>query len=34
MPVLFNVAPPPSAERIVHVVGIAVRTFLTAYRPR
>jgi AcrR family transcriptional regulator len=32
-PVLFNFAPPPSAERIAHVVGIAVRTFLAAYRP-
>src|SRR5262252_3025859 len=26
-PVLFNFAPPPSAERIAYVVGIAVRTF-------
>lgn len=33
-PVLFNFAPPPSPERIAHVVGIAVRTFLAAYRPR
>jgi AcrR family transcriptional regulator len=31
-PVLFNFAPPPPAERIRHVVGIAVRTFLAAYR--
>lgn len=33
-PVLFNFAAPPSPERIAHVVGIAVRTFLAAYRPR
>ena len=33
-PVLFNFAPVPSDERIAHVVGIAVRTFLAAYRPR
>jgi AcrR family transcriptional regulator len=31
-PVLFNFAPPPPLERIRHVVGIAVRTFLAAYR--
>jgi len=31
-PVLFNFAPPPSPERIEHVVRIAVRTFLAAYR--
>ncbi len=31
-PMLFNFAPPPTAERIAHVVGIAVRTFLAAYR--
>jgi AcrR family transcriptional regulator len=30
-PVLFNFAPPPTPERIAHVVGIAVRTFLAAY---
>jgi AcrR family transcriptional regulator len=30
-PVLFNFAPPPTQERIKHVVGIAVRTFLAAY---
>jgi AcrR family transcriptional regulator len=30
-PVLFNFAPPPPLERIRHVVGIAVRTFLAAY---
>lgn len=33
-PILFNFAPPPSDERIAHVVGIAVRTFLAAYRVR
>jgi AcrR family transcriptional regulator len=33
-PVLFNFAPPPPLERIEHVVRIAVRTFLAAYRPR
>lgn len=31
-PVLFNFAPPPTPERIAHVVGIAVHTFLAAYR--
>jgi hypothetical protein len=31
-PVLFNFAPPPNAERIAHVVGIAVRTFMAAYQ--
>jgi AcrR family transcriptional regulator len=31
-PVVFNFAPPPPVERINHVVGIAVRTFLAAYR--
>jgi len=31
-PVLYNFAPPPPPERIRHVVGIAVRTFLAAYR--
>ena len=31
-PMLFNFAPPPPPERIRHVVGIAVRTFLKAYR--
>jgi AcrR family transcriptional regulator len=30
-PMLFNFAPPPTDERIDHVVGIAVRTFLAAY---
>ena len=33
-PALFNFAPPPSAERIACVVGIAVRVFLAAYRAR
>jgi AcrR family transcriptional regulator len=33
-PVLFNFAPPPSPERVAHVVRIAVRTFLAAYRAR
>ncbi len=32
-PLLFNAAGPPGEERINHVVGIAVRTFLAAYRP-
>jgi AcrR family transcriptional regulator len=31
-PMLFNFAPPPTAERIAHVVGIAVRVFLAAYK--
>jgi len=31
-PLLFNAADPPSEERINHVVGIAARTFLAAYR--
>jgi AcrR family transcriptional regulator len=30
---LFNADAPPAEERIDHVVGIAVRTFLAAYRP-
>jgi AcrR family transcriptional regulator len=33
-PMLFNHAGPPSDERIGHVVDIAVRTFLAAYRKR
>ena len=33
-PVLFNFAEAPAPERIEHVVGIAVRTFLAAYRAR
>jgi len=31
-PLLFNAADAPSDERIDHVVGMAVRTFLSAYR--
>jgi AcrR family transcriptional regulator len=31
-PVLFNFAEAPAPERIEHVVGIAVKTFLAAYR--
>jgi len=31
-PMLFNFAPPPSEARIDHVVGMAVRAFLAAYR--
>jgi AcrR family transcriptional regulator len=31
-PLFFNFAGPPSDERIDHVIGIAVRTFLAAYR--
>jgi AcrR family transcriptional regulator len=31
-PVIFNVAPPPTQERITYVVGIAVRAFMKAYR--
>ena len=31
-PVLFNFGPPPTPERIDHVVGMAVRMFLAAYR--
>jgi len=31
-PLLFNAADPPTAEHIDHVVAIAVRTFLAAYR--
>jgi AcrR family transcriptional regulator len=30
-PVLFNFGPPPTPERIAHVVGMAVRMFLAAY---
>ena len=33
-PVLFNFAPPPTPKRIDHVVGIAVRTFMAAYRAK
>ena len=31
-PMLFNFAGPPEDARIVHVVDMAVRTFLAAYR--
>ena len=31
-PMLFNFAPPPPAERVRHVVGMAVRAFLAAYK--
>jgi AcrR family transcriptional regulator len=31
-PMLFNITEAPSEERIAHVVGIAVRTLLAAYR--
>ena len=34
LPVLFNFAGTPAPERIAHVVGIAVKTFLAAYRAR
>jgi len=30
-PMLFNFAPPPTPERIDHVVGMAVRAFMAAY---
>jgi AcrR family transcriptional regulator len=33
-PLLFNFGEPPTPERKCHVVGIAVRTFLAAYRVR
>ena len=33
-PVLFNFAPPPSPERMKHVVDIAVRVFMAAYRAK
>jgi AcrR family transcriptional regulator len=33
-PLVFNFGGPPTDERINHVVGIAVRTFLAAYAPR
>jgi AefR-like transcriptional repressor, C-terminal domain len=32
-PLLFNASEAPRDERINHMVGIAVRTFLAAYRP-
>jgi hypothetical protein len=31
-PIVFNFAPAPSPEQIEHVVGIAVSTFMAAYR--
>ena len=33
-PLIFNFGGPPTDERINHVVGIAVSTFLAAYAPR
>jgi len=33
-PMLFNAAAPPAEQRINHVVGMAVRVFLAAYRRR
>lgn len=33
-PVLFNFGPPPSPERMKHVVEIAVRVFMAAYRAK
>ena len=33
-PLVFNFAPPPAEERINHVVGIAVGTFMAAYARR
>jgi hypothetical protein len=33
-PLVFNFAGPPTDERVNHVVGIAVRTFLAAYARR
>jgi AcrR family transcriptional regulator len=33
-PVLFNFAPAPSPERVSYVIGIAVRTFMAAYRAK
>jgi AcrR family transcriptional regulator len=33
-PLLFNFGAAPTEERIVHVVAMAVRAFLAAYRPR
>jgi AcrR family transcriptional regulator len=31
-PVIFNAGPPPTEERIAHVVGTAVRVFLRSYQ--
>src|SRR5262249_23035429 len=33
-PLIFNADGPPTDERIKYVVGIAVRTFLAAYKAR
>jgi hypothetical protein len=33
-PVLFNFAPPPEPERVSHVIGVAVRAFVRAYRAK
>jgi len=33
-PVMLNFGPPPSLERIEHVVGIAVKTFMAAYEKK
>lgn len=33
-PLLFNFASAPTDDRVAHIVAIAVRTFLAAYRPR
>ena len=33
-PVLFNFAPPPPPERVEHVVDVAVRVFMAAYRAK
>ncbi|HVY56340.1 MAG TPA: TetR/AcrR family transcriptional regulator [Xanthobacteraceae bacterium] len=33
-PMIFNFGTPPTPERIAHVVGVAVRTFMAAYAAR
>jgi AcrR family transcriptional regulator len=33
-PVLFNLAPAPEPERVAHVIGVAVRAFVRAYRAK
>jgi AcrR family transcriptional regulator len=33
-PMMFNFGPPPSLERIEHVVGIAVKVFMAAYEKK
>ena len=33
-PVLFNFAPAPAPERVRHVIDIAVRAFMRAYRAK